>query len=129
METETPYSAVVKESLFAPGFWCLGFACALLLCFGTFGCASFDRAAQTPRYITGQVPEELQLTDTASLVSLPRTEATDSLEEQIGPGVGRYLASVPEKGKVDGVPNENDHDVMETPSKYDLKSNVPQAGK
>lgn len=94
------------------------------LCTGTLSCATFERSEQAPRYIQGQVPEALQLTDTTSLVSLPRTEVVETLEDQIGPGVGRFLASVPERGKIDSVPGEKDHDTMEVPSYFDLLSTV-----
>ncbi len=101
-----------------------GIAALTSLCLGTLGCSTFERSEQVPRYIQGQIPEALQLNDTTSLVSFPRTEVVETLEDQIGPGVGRFLASVPERGKIDSVPGERDHDTMEVPSYFDLLSTV-----
>lgn len=122
---------ILREGLKAHGSYLLGVVTALALCFGSFGCASlghFDRQAQTTRLIPGQIPEDLQLTDTSTLVSFPRTEVVETLEDQIGPGVGRFLASVPASGSIDSVPGEKDHQTMDVPSYFDLTSFVPKPG-
>ena len=116
MKTDSKYVCGIKG---------LGLMTVLTLTLASAGCATFDRTTQTTRLIQGQIAEDLQLTDTSGLVSFPRTEVVQTLEDQVGPGVGRFLASVPESGGVDAVPGEKDHEPMEVPSYFALLSTIP----